>query len=357
MKIAFITIHIGINVGSNLQAIATSEVLKKAGHDPILINYIPDRVTYKRFWSNAKQSPKNFMIGVFDFMRFHFLKKKFATFQKKYCQITHPIYSHDNFAKALTDADIYLTGSDQVWNFKHNEGYDGHYFFDGIEGRKVAYASSIGMDTLTETESLQLRQALSQYEKISVREDKAVSLLKEIDIESVQLMDPTLMLNREQWSKFITKQIIKEPYMLVYLPYNISDIEEIYKTVRKIARRKSIKVVTFSWTYRPIKYADKTIYYASPGDFLSLMYYADYVVTNSFHGTAFSINLNKQFWVYAPSKYSSRVGSIIRLLGLDNRLIDEEIDDKSVDNIIDYSLVNQLLDKERERAMEFLKSL
>ncbi len=144
---------------------------------------------------------------------------------------------------------------------------------------------------------------------------------------------------------------------MVYTPYNIKDKEQIYKTVRTISNAKGLQVVTFSWDYWGERLADKTVYYASPGDFLSLMYYADYVITNSFHGTAFSINLNKQFWVYAPSMFSSRVSSIIRLLGLENRMIDGDIPESEIDDIIDYEKVNQKLDLERSRAMSFLKDL
>lgn len=357
MRIAFITVHVGTNVGSNLQAIATSVVLKKAGHDPVLINYIPDRVTYSRYWKNARKSVKAFAFGLLDFMRFHYLKKKFAKYQKSYCQLTEPIYYNDDFSKKIPDADLYLTGSDQVWNFKHNEGYDGHYFFDGIKGNKASYASSIGMESLSEEQSLLLKKALSEYKIISVRENKAVSILEDLNIHSTQLIDPTLMLNRDEWSKYMSKRMVKDPYILVYIPYNIADIEQIYKTVRKVANLKKLKIITFSWAYRPIKYADKTIFYASPGDFLSLMYYADYVVTNSFHGTAFSINLNKNFWVYAPSKFSSRVSSIIQLLELESRMIDGEITENAIEESIDYEMVNRKLDFERERALSFLKSL
>ena len=353
--VAFITVHIGINVGSNLQAIATSEVLKEAGYDPILVNYIPPRVTSKRYWQGAFRDPKKFIWRIINFPSYFYQKRLFRKFLAKYTKQTCPIYSDDDFAKSLPKADVYLTGSDQVWNFKWNEGFDGHYFFHGIQGEKVAYAASIGMEVLTKPEQDLLKQELSNYEKIAVREAQAVKLLKEIGFDSIQVIDPTLMLNCEQWKAFIEKRIVKKPYILVYTPYNIKDKEQIYKTVRSIANAKGLQVVAFSWDYWGEKMADKTIFYASPDDFLSLMYYADYVVTNSFHGTAFSINLNKQFWVYAPSMFSSRVSSIIRLLGLDNRMIDGEITAEAIDDNIDYVKVNQKLDIERARAMSFLK--
>lgn len=355
--VAFITVHIGINVGSNLQAIATSEVLKKAGYDPILVNYIPPRVTSKRYWRDAFRSPKKLIWRFINFPSYFYQNLLFRNYLAKYTKQTHPIYADDDFAELLPKVDVYITGSDQVWNFKWNEGFDGHYFFQGIHGRKIAYAASIGMDSLTDLEQDMLKQELDNYEKISVREAKAVKLLSEIGFDSIQVIDPTLMLNCQQWRAYIKKRIVKIPYILVYTPYNIKDKEQIYKTVRSVANAKGLQVVTFSWDYWGERLADKTIFYASPGEFLSLMYYADYVVTNSFHGTAFSINLNKQFWVYAPSMFSSRVSSIIRLLGLDNRMVDGYITTEAIDDNIDYDKVNQKLDVERARAMSFLKDL
>lgn len=357
MKIAFITIHIGINVGSNLQAIATSDVLKEAGHDPVLINYIPPRVTYKRYWEYARRSIKSFVWQILNFPFTYLLNKKFEAFQKKHCAITKPIYDTDDFQSVLPKADIYMTGSDQVWNFKHNEGFDYHYFFKGIEGRKVSFASSIGMDSLSQKESEILGKELVQFEKITVREDKAVDLLKGLNINSEQLIDPTLLLTSNDWKKYMTNKVLNRPYVLVYHPYNIADIDAIYNVARKVAQHKNLLVVAFTWGYKHIKLADKTIFNASSGDFLSLMYHADYIVTNSFHGTAFSINFNKPFWVLAPSHFSSRITSIGRLLNIEDRFITSTPTEDAIDKLIDYESVNKILAKERKRAMTFLKSL
>ena len=356
--VGFITVHIGVNVGSNLQAIATSVALKEAGYEPILINYIPPRVTYKRYWSEAKKSPIRLLKAIFGFPRVYSLNKKFEDYQSRHCHLSNPIYASDNFEEAIPKADIYMTGSDQVWNFVHNEGYDYHYFFEGIKGKKVAFAASIGMSSLKPEEAKIIKEKLLDYEKITVREDKAVELLHEIGIESEQIIDPTLLLNKEQWKPYMSKSVVKEPYVLVYHPYNIVDIEIIYDVARKVADKKNLKVVSFLWWERhPIKHADQTIFNASPGEFLSLMYHANYIITNSFHGTAFSVNFNKQFWVFSPSKFSSRITSLINMLGIENRLINTQIEDEDIDNVIEYEGINARLDSERARAMQFLKSL
>ena len=121
-----------------------------------------------------------------------------------------------------------------------------------------------------------------------------------------------------------------------------------------MADKHGLIIVTFSWTHRKNRYPDYTYRYARPEEFLSLMYYADFVITNSFHGTAFSINLNKQFVVYQPSAFSTRIMSLIEIVGLRSRLVSDDTDITALPEI-NYSLVNELLDAEREKSMDFLR--
>lgn len=355
-NISFITIHIGSNFGSNLQTIATAQVFKMLGFNSTVVNYIPPRVTYKRFWQIAFSSPLKFCKKIIALPLFWINKNIYNGYLAKHCNVSKPIYNEEDFASKCPKADYYVTGSDQVWNFKHNEGLDTHYFFEGIKGKKIAYASSIGMEYLSKEEQLSLKKYLKDYEAISVREVSAKKQLQALGIEATHVLDPTLMLNKEQWSKYISKRIEQDNYILVYLPYNITDEEVIYRTIRKIAKQKQLKVVTFSWTYFTNRKADKTYRFCNPCDFLSLMYYADFVVTNSFHGTAFSINLDKQFWVYMPSKFSTRVESLLELCKINNRQLMDEINTETINEVIDYTVVNSILNKERQKAFDFLRN-
>jgi len=169
------------------------------------------------------------------------------------------------------------------------------------------------------------------------------------------LIDPTIMLNWGAWKAYASRRLIKRPYLFVYLPYNTVDIELAYRTIRKIASKNNLKVVSYSFGIHRDKMADKTVMFAHPGDFLSLMYYADYVVTNSFHGTAFSINLNKRFSVYMPSKFSTRISSLLELCELEKRLLTDEIGEEQLNEDINYDVVNKILDVEREKTIAFLK--
>lgn len=357
-KISLLTIHVGENFGSNLQTIATVEALKKHGCVTTVVNYIPDRRTWKRFF-------KRYLVSIQSVVKMPFLlfveimnKHIYNSYLAKHVKVSKPIYPKDNFVDACPKADTYVTGSDQVWNSIHNEGLDKRYYFDGFpqDTVKVAYSSSIGREELPADEYAEVKRMLGSYKAISVRELSAKHLIEDIGYDATHLLDPTFMLTRDDWKYYMSRRIVKEPYLYVYLPYNIHDKSLIYQTIRRVAGRRGLKVVASSWHILPERMADRTVYFSNPGDFLSLMYYADYVVTNSFHGTAFSINLNKQFWVYLPSGFGTRILSILVLCRLQDRLLasDEIVEDSQINVPIDYVPVNAILDGEREKAHAFL---
>lgn len=358
-RAALITIHLGSNFGSILQTIASSLVLRNVQYDVEVINYIPDRCTWKRFFNDGFSHLKLFLKMFVAFPIRAYNKHIYNSFLHRFVPVSKPIYNSDNFLAVCPEADIYVTGSDQVWNSIHNEGLDKHYYFDGFpkDTIKIAYSSSIGRESLDEQEYKEVKRMLGTYKAISVREASAKTLIESMGYKATHLLDPTFMLDRENWKKYMSKRKVKQAYLLVYLPYNIHNKSLIYQTVRKLAAGKNLKVVTFSWDIRPDRFADKTIFFANPGDFLSLMYHADYVVTNSFHGTAFSMNLNKQFWVYMPTGFGTRIQSILDLCHLQGRLLqpDEVLSDDKMAQCIDYVPVNSILHVERQKTYDFLK--
>lgn len=354
--ISFITIHVGSNFGSTLQTIATYKILKDLGTDPQCVNYIPPRVTYNRYWSVAKDSFIRFIRRIIFFPFLFEETNRFAKYLAKHCKVSKPIYDEDNFAEKCPVANIYLTGSDQVWNSTHNEGIDTHYFFENINGKKIAFASSIGKETLDQEELDYLKKYTDDYSAIMVREESAVEIFKSIGKQVDQVLDPTLMLNREAWLPYASKRKVREPYLFVYLPYNVADKESCYKTARKIAETKHLKVISFSHSFYKDELADHTFLFCGPDDVLSLLYYADFVITNSFHGTAFSINLNRQFYTYMPSSFSTRITSIVELCGLQRRILDSVVTDEWKFDIIDYAPINNILDAERNNSFTCLSN-
>lgn len=351
-SVALITIHAIKNFGSSLQTIATTSILKQFNCKTTVVNYIRDRDRdVNSLWYD--KSIKSFLLYPYR----NYIKFKFDNFLRKYCKLSKPIYSSDVFSEKCPKSDIYCTGSDQVWNIRHNAGIDYHYFWEGITGKKISFASSLGNSELTEEEKVIYPRLLSEYDAISVRENNAMRILSELGIISTQVLDPTLMLDRNEWKKYASKRLVKEPYIYVYLPYNTENIDVIYRSIRKLAKKKNLIVVTSKLSsFTSDRRADKTYCYCTPDDFISLMLNAEFVFTSSFHGTAFSINLNKQFWVYMPSKYSARISSILDLCGLQHRILYDEISDEQMLDEIQYNQVNCVLEKERKKSMEYLKN-
>lgn len=359
-KVSFITIHVGANFGSVLQTIATSETLKRLGYEPICVNYIPPRVTNKRFWLLGDVSLGKKILRFF--WKFYALPERLINHRKyqgylaKYVSLSAPIYPEDNYAHKCPQSDVYMTGSDQVWNMKYNEGLDTHYFFDGIFGKKISFASSVGYTELIDGGKEALKIYLSGYSSLSVREDSAVELLASLELKAEQLLDPVFMLNDTEWKGYTeSERKVKEPYLLVYAPYNTVDKSLIFRHARRIAEGEGLKVVTFSWTYFKDKDADYSIRFAGPGDFLNLMMNAEYIITNSFHGTAFSINLKKRFWVFLPSGFTTRITSVLTRFGLTERLIEDEVPaDWDYKQPVDIARIEEVLAEERAKSLDYL---
>lgn len=352
LKAAIITIHVGKNFGSVLQTIATQNILKQVGVDPIIVDYKPNRVLFSRYLQEALKTPKSFLHKLLFLPVYLKFRHVFATYLKKTCNLTKQITAKDEFSKVCPIADFYITGSDQVWNSYYNEGFDDRYFWAGINhGTKIAFSSSIGKTKIDENEAVLFKKYLKDFKAISVREKSAQMILSDLGLKAEHILDPTFLLSKENWIKYIKPLNFKAPYLLLYLPYNIKDLNMIIESAKFLANKYKLKILTFGLHNN---YADKTIRFADPGDFLTYMYYADYVITNSFHGTAFSINLNKQFWVYHPSAFSTRIDSILQLTNLNDRLLSKVIEEKNLD-LIDYVPVNSILNHERSKAEKFLK--
>lgn len=351
-SVSFITIHFGANFGSVLQTIATYRILESLSCNVTCINYIQDRWTWKAYFNvkNPLRLVKRILFSPIEFANRHI----YQSFLKKHVKLTPEIYKQ-NFTIKCPKSDIYITGSDQVWNSKHNQGVDTIYYYENIQAPKIAYASSFGQEQLGEKEYASVKQLLSSYDHISVREESGKKIVEGMGFHAEHLLDPTFMLNKDEWQEYMSPRRIKEDYLLVYTPYNTVDKQAIFDAAYAIAEEKNLKVVTYSWDWRKDKMADYTIRYANPGDFLSFMHYATYVITNSFHGTAFSVNLNKQFSVFMPSAFSTRISSIIELCGLQNRMVLNTFSIKKALEVIDYTRVNGMLESERKKSIEFLK--
>ncbi len=386
-KIGFITIQ-QANFGSVLQTFATSFILKKMGHHPVLIDYqYPTDYHRKnamgreakryvaplleRVWKNIFKYSYRLLhgmpIGQSSYHRWVGLKahEKFLQFQSQ-IEKTEVSYDKDSIIENPPEFDIYMTGSDQTWNPRYYANdYSFLLNFAPDNKPKIAYAASYGTNEFYPQYAKDYGNYLKRYDAISTRESTGVKITKELaGVKAVHCCDPTLLLTKEDWMKFATKDNpIKEKYVLVYIqayainPYPYAD--KLIKRVKKLVGAK--KVVVLNSEIYEIAKGFIPMIGAGPRDFLRLFADASFVICCSFHSVAFSINFRKPFYAIAgnfPTK-DNRQLDIIETLGLQSRII--TIGDKlpvSCEELkLDYGPYEDRIEEFRKQSFEYLKKV
>ena len=357
MKISIITLHKVFNYGSVFQAYATKLFFERLGHETEIIDYLPLRWQNKALFWEIPESRGFIRDSIYLVLRSVSVlikKKTLWSFLKKYVVLTKTYKSFEELNEKCPRADVYCTGSDQVWNSEYC-GIDKAFYLRFTKGntKKISFAASIGKTQLPKAEVDSIKEYLSDYSFITVRESSAVKLLKDMGIRSELILDPTLQIEKEHWISLASKRLIKDRYLILMLLYNEDNNATEY--ARKIADEKGLKLVKISWELKKPPHVDVLMTHRKPEEFISLLYFADYVVTNSFHGLAFSINLNKQFSVIKRNEFNSRIDSLLEITGLTERMIDYDFDMRVVDKAIDYNKVNNILNEERIRTHKIIR--
>lgn len=366
-KVAMITILDITNFGTYLQVLALGKTLEAKGFNVEVIKYIRPRHTWKKFMKSRLS--KNILKVLYNFFLnvplILLLRRKNHLFIRKYLLVSKKYTSYEALKNNPPIADIYLTGSDQVWNSYYNQGLDRSYYLDFAPAGKdrIAYAASIGMDDFPENEKKTTKELLDQYKFISVREQHAKQILENLELRNIEVvLDPTLLLTKTDWLKLIDISVFKkkEPYLLAYSVEGKSENELIKEISQKIAQDKKLSIycVSFEGRLHGLKFGKKRFTRTTPPLFLSLFAQADFTVVSSFHGTAFSINMNKDFITVSPPKFNSRIDNLLNICGLQDRKISNinSFSNKSLDTI-NYLKVNKILANEREKSMAFINKI
>jgi hypothetical protein len=364
LKISVITLHNIKNYGSALQAYATQKKLEQIGVQVELVDYwrkdVLDKNLLKECIISSDWNKNFFSRLIYKLIKYPSVHKRiqiFNDFLKLYINLTPVKYiSSDELVKNPPIADIYCTGSDQVWNSYWNRGIEEPYFLNYIpKGKKCfAYAASFGKERLTQKEQNIIKPLLQKYSAISMREASGVRILKEMGLSSVQILDPTLVLESSEWKKLMAGRTIRRRYLLIY---QLNKNYEFDHYAQQLARNTGLKLIRLSYDYHHILKTGHLVCCPTVEKWLSLFYYADYILTDSFHGTAFSINFNKQFSVFYPPKFCGRLKSILELTGLENRVVTDINNFSQYNKKIDYKPVNKILAYERQKADSFLRSV
>lgn len=361
MKIAVITRHAITNYGSLLQALATQVTIEKLGYECEIVNYIRKDESYKNHEKTLLKRKAEWNRNPVKKLVYLLLRqpesclagKKFECEQNKYLKLSKLYVSQDELINDRPYADVYMTGSDQVWGPTEDGSYDSSYCLSFVPDsvKKIAYAASFGHTDMTEELCAYYKKWLRGYEHIAVREDSAVNFLNTIDINAQQVIDPTLLLTREEWGKYVGEKIEKK-YVLVYQLHNDKRLGEY---AQKVAKEKGLPLLRVSASLHQITRPGKFIWCPSIKNFLSYVKNAECMITDSFHGTAFAINFNTSFVEVLPNNNTgTRNMSILRLTGLSNRILKDDDVDLAM-TTIDFSETNRILEKKREESIEILK--
>lgn len=357
MKAAVITLHSVCNYGTQLQAYATQEKLKQYFEDVSFINY-------KRRDTYGKELIKTFTKG--NIFKLPIImptiinwKYTFGNFQKKYLNISSKEYLKIEDFKNFEDiADVYFSGSDQVWNTGWNNGIIPPFYLSFVPENKqrYAYASSFGKKKLSEEEIKETEQYLKKYDKISVREESGVDILnKQLNINNVtRIVDPTLAMEPQFWRNIAPKSKIKGDYILIY---NLNRNKKFDEYAKKLSKKTGLKLYRFCTRYDQIFRCGKSILIPEILDLITLIDNAKIVLTDSFHATAFSMNLNTEPICIYPDNYSGRLSEFLKLVNSEQRHAKDYDDFEVVDRHVDFEQVNKILDDERKKVDYFLEEI
>lgn len=374
-KIGIVTILSVNNYGAELQAFALQNKLNSMGYNAQIIDYL----FYKNPNFKATKKSKSFVkLGFKQQLKEKFYPyyksiksipyrnqklirdNKFENFHKEFTNRTPTLNTIEKLYKTSFDYDVYMVGSDQVWNPNTHVNLEPYFLtFAPKDKIKIAYASSFGVNNVPEIYEGHYKKLLNNIDFIGVREKQGVSIVENLTSKAAKwVLDPTFLLNKFEWTSFESPSTINEPYLLMYI---LTDAEYITNLARHIAKEKNLKIVRICKNaFVEDSSKDVTnIIDAGPKEYLGLFRKATFVLTTSFHGTCFSVNFNIPFFTILKKNKTnnSRQINLLRELNIENRIlyVDQNFP-PSKDMKLDFEESNRLLDQFKKESILFLKS-
>lgn len=282
---------------------------------------------------------------------------------------SNEVYDIYNISESLQLYNGYIVGSDQIWNDDYiTQDYMKINMLSFVPNTilKMSYAASIGKHNNFKDWFINDLDYLKKFDAISVREKTANAFLKNRKIESIVTLDPTLLLEKDEWNKFVNKEKLecKSQYVFTYF---LGKDKENRIIAEKIAQRKNLSIVNFAHAINYFRdedkyYGDYKIIEYSPDDFINYIANAKIVITDSFHAAVFSIIFNKEFWIVPRlddsgiSSMNSRLNDLLEAYGIQERYINtrEDAENKNLYKKINYDDVNKHLNEQRKDSIEFI---
>lgn len=353
-KIGILTFHCTNNYGAVLQAYALKKTLERIHREKeiCVIDYRCRGTITPTSFSEIKKK-KGLLGAILHYKQINQMNSKFDLFRQEYLQMTK---SYTNVCEIADDIDEYyaiISGSDQVWNLRWSDG-DTVYFqnFHDQNCKKYSYAASFGFTLLEESKIEFYKSVLSEFSAISVREKSGKEIIeKQLGLSATQNIDPTLLLNASDWSEIAQEPNMSEKYILVYM---VPKQTSIIKQALYLKNKTGLPIVMLSKNFKPLNVLHRGD--SSPQEYVGWFKNAEYVITNSFHGTAFSCIFKKNFWIDLNTErgFNTRSKSLLELCGLQHKInangvaVIKETDWLQVDDVIDY---------ERSMSEQYLRYL
>ncbi len=343
-NIGILTLQYALNYGGLLQCYALKETLKGMGYNPVIIDRIPDGFGLKYVFKRTFVHP--------------FTQKNYAGMRR--CELrpmSKPVYSSKDLEELLKDFDACVVGSDQVWR-KGIFSVAGDYFFQNVNIPnviKIAYAASLGVSEweYDKKETEEISDALAKFKAISVREADGIDMLKNhCHVFAKNVLDPTLLADVDIYKPLIEKSKKSGRGKIVtYILDWTDEKRKIVEQIESLLDKNSLDI-------NPVENKNSTLYGrlfkdgVTVYDWVKLVSTADYVITDSFHGTVFSIIFGRPFTTIGNiERGMARFTSLLGMFGLQNRLVLGPVNDNLA---IDYSRTNEILALKRKESLAFL---
>lgn len=368
MKIKTLTTYDVYNYGASLQAYALQKYLSELGHEVEIINYQPEYLTrkYNYKWVNPESKLSKYAITRVAYRIMKFLqrqttlgrKKKFDIFNHNILKETSTRYTtYESLCSNPPQADLYIVGSDQVWNIFYDTGRDPAFFLEFVrQGHKASYAASFSYLNIDIKNKIRIKKSLETFDAVSVREFQGLDILKDMGIKGNWVLDPVFLLSEEKWKSLMANNIPQEQYLLIY---DFESNKELKKFAIRYAKKNRLKIYAIVDTY-PLLYADRNFTKAGPKEFITLIYHCQAFISNSFHGTAFSIIFNKPVFVFNRNRHqvNSRMESLMTLFNLKACILNNTDKWETAYNYkFNYKEINKIAQIELTKSREYLNNL
>ena len=352
-----VTSHAQYNYGAVLQAYSLQQYLLNSG--------IENEIIDMRYASSIGNSPifsKEFtaktivknavkLVNLFSIISY---RKKMKTFVTDNLKLTQYYNSFDSLLNDPPPADYYICGSDQIWNVQNKIRREAFLeFVKNSAGAKIAYAPSIAIKHIDDYCECYFKKQLSDFAAISVREKSGLDILNRMGIDACTCIDPVFLNSIEFWTEHCREYNKCTPKGKYILVYSLINSPTLFKTVDKLREKHKLPVYVITTNGITKVKKCKKIVNAGPWEFLNLIMNAEYVVSSSFHGLAFSIILRKKFLAYANDFSGSRTSDMLTVVGLEKNLITNHVD-ISVADSIDYTMAEKKLIQAIEFSKKFL---